>query len=50
MLSTYNGGGSLNNGRLDIDGGTNATPSTTGKAAADDLRNNHNWTVNLNGY
>ncbi|PNW44512.1 UNVERIFIED_CONTAM: hypothetical protein BEN50_12825 [Euhalothece sp. KZN 001] len=40
---------SLTNGILDIDGGTNATPSATGQAAADDLRA-AGWTVTLNGY
>ena len=37
------------NGTLDIYGGTNATPSATGKAAADALRG-RSWTVTLNGY
>ena len=40
----------ITNGTLDIDGGTNATPSATGQAAADSLRNTFGWTVNLNGY
>ncbi len=43
----------LNNitgGILRIDAGTNATPSATGQAAADSLRNTFGWTVNLNGY
>jgi len=39
----------LNDGVLGIDGGTNATPSATGQAAADALRA-RGWTVNLNGY
>lgn len=37
------------NGTLGLDGGTNATPSATGQAAADALRA-RGWTVNLNGY
>jgi len=40
----------ITNGELDINGGTNATPSQAGKDAADSLRNTFNWTVNLNGY
>ncbi|MBS3739606.1 MAG: hypothetical protein KGY51_11545, partial [Psychroflexus sp.] len=40
----------ITNGTLDIDGGTNATPSATGQAAADSLRNTFGWTVTLNGY
>jgi len=40
----------ITNGELGIDGGTNATPSATGQAAADSLRNTFGWTVNLNGY
>jgi len=40
----------ITNGELGIDGGTNATPSATGQAAADSLRNTFNWTVELNGY
>lgn len=40
---------SLLNGILDIDAGTNATPSATGQAAADALRA-AGWTVTLNGY
>lgn len=37
------------NGLLGIGGGTNATPSATGKAATDALRA-RGWTVTLNGY
>jgi len=40
----------ITNGALDIDQGTNATPSQAGKDAADSLRNTFNWTVGLNGY
>ncbi len=40
----------ITNGELDINGGTNATPSATGQAAADSLRNTFGWTVTLNGY
>ena len=40
---------SLDNGIIGIDGGTNATPTTTGQNAADALRA-RGWTVNLNGY
>ena len=39
----------INNGTLGIQGGTNATPSATGQAAADALFA-LGWTVNLNGY
>ena len=34
---------------LNLSGGTNSTPSATGKAAADNLRAK-GWTVTLNGY
>ena len=37
-------------GWLSINDGTNATPSQTGKDAADILRNTYNWVVELNGY
>lgn len=37
------------NGILNINGGTSATPSATGQAAADTLRA-RGWTVTLNGY
>jgi len=40
----------ITNGILGIAGGTNATPSATGQAAADSLRNTFGWSVNLNGY
>ena len=53
ILVSIEASAQLNNitgGRIDIDGGTNATPSATGQAAADSLRNTFGWTVRLNGY
>jgi hypothetical protein len=44
-LESYN----TSNGNIGISGGTNATPSATGKAATDALRA-RGWTVTLNGY
>ena len=48
-VNAQSAAGNLLNGKLDIHLGTNATPSTTGQAAADALRG-RGWTVNLNGY
>jgi len=53
ILVSIEASAQLNNitgGELGIDNGTNATPSATGQAAADSLRNTFNWTVELNGY
>jgi hypothetical protein len=48
MVQTYNPTGPRSSGKLDITDGA-ATPSATGQAAADTLRN-AGWTVNLEGY